>query len=522
MTWVLKANLKGPKGDKGDMGEQGLPGTGAVPADAAVAGYVAGTSATQAALDKRFQRVLTPEQFGAAGNGTTDDSVALNAMLAAVTPGTLISGSKTYRHISPLSITSKTGWAWRGGTYIFAATGASVEGAVRGIGIDSCADFAFEDIRMECVTQSQQYVGLRVFDSDFGVVERCIAYNYRWVGLAAHSTSTNITFRDCQALRCRFGGYSLANGTKFLGGRYSSEWSLTAEFTTKGGVWDSTSLYYDGIIIGGTGWIIDDVTLDDNGQSGVYGGDGTTRGVVSSCRISGNWNKGIDFGTTGAGAIEGIEIIGNTVEGNKTGDIHLEDCTNCGVIGNTVYTNVNTFSIGLNGVSKGNTIMANQLRSTAPSAAAVFVNSATGSIENTIVTNSVHATVPYSVDAATNILITASAGIYAMRSALQVNRSDQAGFAGRFMVGLTASSDNAIAQFASNKPIQFTDFEGARIQLQPGGIESTGVITTQRGTTAGRPTAAMAQVGAMYYDTTLGLPIWSNGTVWKNAAGVTV
>jgi hypothetical protein len=41
------------------------------------------------------------------------------------------------------------------------------------------------------------------------------------------------------------------------------------------------------------------------------------------------------------------------------------------------------------------------------------------------------------------------------------------------------------------------------------------------GTTANRPTAGL-QVGQFYFDTTLGIPIWYNGTVWKNASGTTV
>jgi hypothetical protein len=41
------------------------------------------------------------------------------------------------------------------------------------------------------------------------------------------------------------------------------------------------------------------------------------------------------------------------------------------------------------------------------------------------------------------------------------------------------------------------------------------------GTTAARPTANL-EIGQFYYDTTLGIPIWWNGTVWKNASGTTV
>lgn len=48
-----------------------------------------------------------------------------------------------------------------------------------------------------------------------------------------------------------------------------------------------------------------------------------------------------------------------------------------------------------------------------------------------------------------------------------------------------------------------------------------GLIIPPSGTTADRPTLQL-QIGQMYYDTTLGIPIWYNGTVWKNASGTTV
>jgi hypothetical protein len=44
------------------------------------------------------------------------------------------------------------------------------------------------------------------------------------------------------------------------------------------------------------------------------------------------------------------------------------------------------------------------------------------------------------------------------------------------------------------------------------------------GITADRPNATNNRllIGQTYYDTTLGIPIWWNGTVWKNASGTTV
>lgn len=48
------------------------------------------------------------------------------------------------------------------------------------------------------------------------------------------------------------------------------------------------------------------------------------------------------------------------------------------------------------------------------------------------------------------------------------------------------------------------------------------VFTTGKGTTAQRPAAGTVGSGANYFDTTLNLPIWSNGTSWINAAGTVV
>jgi hypothetical protein len=47
-------------------------------------------------------------------------------------------------------------------------------------------------------------------------------------------------------------------------------------------------------------------------------------------------------------------------------------------------------------------------------------------------------------------------------------------------------------------------------------------VVTGTAATGGRPAAATAKAGAMFYDTTLSKPIWSNGTVWKDANGTTV
>lgn len=51
------------------------------------------------------------------------------------------------------------------------------------------------------------------------------------------------------------------------------------------------------------------------------------------------------------------------------------------------------------------------------------------------------------------------------------------------------------------------------------------VLRTQAGTTAQRPTKGL-EIGLVYYDTTLGLPVWVHqvtpAVVWHNGAGAVV
>lgn len=52
-------------------------------------------------------------------------------------------------------------------------------------------------------------------------------------------------------------------------------------------------------------------------------------------------------------------------------------------------------------------------------------------------------------------------------------------------------------------------------------VNATARLLTQQGATAARPAAPV--VGQMFYDTTLGKPIWRHASgVWRDAAGTTV
>lgn len=53
-------------------------------------------------------------------------------------------------------------------------------------------------------------------------------------------------------------------------------------------------------------------------------------------------------------------------------------------------------------------------------------------------------------------------------------------------------------------------------------LHANQVLRTGLNTTVNRPSASAAGAGAQFYDTTLNKPIWSTGSVWKDAAGTTV
>jgi hypothetical protein len=80
-------------------------------------------------------------------------------------------------------------------------------------------------------------------------------------------------------------------------------------------------------------------------------------------------------------------------------------------------------------------------------------------------------------------------------------------------VGISGSN-LALARYAAGT-ITLSPFAGGIVDV------STGVFRLPRYTTAGRPAATLGS-GAAYYDTTLSKPGFSDGTVWRDAAGTAI
>lgn len=67
-----------------------------------------------------------------------------------------------------------------------------------------------------------------------------------------------------------------------------------------------------------------------------------------------------------------------------------------------------------------------------------------------------------------------------------------------------------------------TPITAARLNYLEDGVVAAAAPLPLTGTTAARPEAASLNPGTLYYDTTLGKPTWSNGSVYQDATGTTV
>jgi hypothetical protein len=109
-----------------------------------------------------------------------------------------------------------------------------------------------------------------------------------------------------------------------------------------------------------------------------------------------------------------------------------------------------------------------------------------------------------------NVTVTGQVIATGYNSALLINRRD--------------TYANAWTFFSGSGELNLYSYTAGAYSLKIDGASSAatflGTVRTGTGATGARPTGAVA--GAQWYDTTLGKPVWFNGSVWKDAAGNTV
>lgn len=110
---------------------------------------------------------------------------------------------------------------------------------------------------------------------------------------------------------------------------------------------------------------------------------------------------------------------------------------------------------------------------------------------------------------------------------LTLNSTGGAVFAGTLsgnIIGAPFNSMEAVQLQGASGGLRFGPTAGQTF-IQRGGTQiliSDSYLRSRVLTTVSRITAAAAGAGSFYYDTTLGKPVWSDGTNWRDAAGTIV
>lgn len=230
--------------------------------------------------------LITPEMFGAVGNGIIDDSVALSACFAATNGIANLLPNKTYLHLSPLSPTCKI-IQGEGKNISILKYGGS------GLGIYINQDTQLRDLTIEAASNS----AITVYVAGLNVRKTQLQNIFIYGNSSANNTGIGLYI---DAASDWIGGIDLDNIMiqGFKNAIYCSGDGGSNIVTTLIGknVW----------LVGRSGGII-------TGSHGIYMDSGS--GMPGSI-IFGGAIEGFDVGIQSAGASRGISYIGG-LEGNN-------------------------------------------------------------------------------------------------------------------------------------------------------------------------------------------------------------
>lgn len=543
MGWVTRTNLKGPAGTFQSVtaetlapgsaatatiggtleersvvfgipeGVQGLPGVNAVPADEAVAGYVSttGTSATKTALLER-EPYVNVRDYGTVGDGVADDGAAVQLAFDAVADGgTVVFPDGTYLvsnspHIDGTDVTVN----FSGHAFLKPTAGIGVR--INGIRVTlNAPKVRIEDGAATC-----------------GI----------WVGSASGSFATHAKIRDPLVI-----AMGNINGT--VDGITVDNNSYWCEITHPSFRKDS------GTFTGTFRRLIS--ILGQSNASVVWGGNFASADTGVFIQDS---NSTVVIGSAFESVTTGVELAGTTIgaAGTRVIGTRHETGTNCILISTTVTNNnAPIFFSGISRIGSVANLVVN------PNGVAYAITSGSeftlmgngfGDSFNAainIVTYSSQTKSPFSIKNAAgvrsleldrngNIIISSVSGAWP-------TAADEVGvlrhYAGVTQLGTVypSSTGGAVHIGVGNGSGAFSPvIIAVGTSVTPGndGFINLGTATARwnngffKGyvkvgttTTAARPAAGTAGAGAHMFDTSLGKPIWSNGTAWVDATGAT-
>lgn len=426
--------------------------------------------------------------YGAVGDGLTDDTAAIQAALdeAATVEGSVFVPAGTY---SITSITIPAGVTLYGesassnsvplGSALAASSGAVTAAVVIGsnfsqmIDLTLIRDAAAKDIAGIHATAARPVIrnvyiwgfatGIEVDDAGQARVESCTLHG-NTVGIHYRNGSADGHVLDTICHANDGAGLVLADGSNDIvvrGGKY--EWNGA-----------------EGILLSNVGAItVTGVVMDRNGGPGLsIKGAGTRGGVVASGNV--------------------FRRNGRLNTGDNTCHILIQSAVQ------PVVVTGNYFAVGADDGGGGTTTPTNIYR---------FVNTSTEVVlvGNSIVDGSTAAAIGGSGTVTSLTVVDPSGVNLAGGSAYREMAIERIMSGATFRTSLANGGGGGVFQVAKNGAVigSLTVHDTRRVLLSslPVGLPTY--------TTAGRPSAATAGAGAVIYDTTLGYPVYSNGTNWR-------
>ncbi|MEO3771392.1 right-handed parallel beta-helix repeat-containing protein [Micromonospora sp. B9E7] len=371
---------------------------------------------------------------GAVGDGTTDDTAAIQATLNAAATGkqsVYFPAGRVFRVRDQLTAQGLTDVVIAGDGATLALTGAapSVIPTQRAVLLfRDCRRVKVVGLTVRDTDRSQQYDGVRISSSTEMVVDGVRVHSVRVNGIvvfdAVPRASDDVLITNCTTEDTRFGISSNGKDVRITDNHVAMDWPSTDEARRYGGVhpgYGSDSDYFDGICVwaGADRTVVANNTITECGQSGVYV-QAVSNIVVADNTVTGCQLRGIEIdglgdpGKSVHGRAIGVSITGNVVV-NCIGQINLIATTDATVVGNRVANGSATrqsSGIAVNLKCSKIVVSSNHVRQANPTMPALFVQDNDPkkpeevliSTDVTLAWNTIEGTIPYTAPAETVVI----------------------------------------------------------------------------------------------------------------------
>jgi parallel beta-helix repeat protein len=386
---------------------------------------------------------------GALGDGTTDDTAAIQAALnAAVTSkkSVYFPAGRIYQVRNQLTAQglSDVVISGHGATVALAGGPPSVKGQLAILRLQNCARVKLLGLTLHDTVRAHQYDGVRIVTSTGIVVDSVRVQSVRFNGIVVFDvtprSSDDIVITNCTTEDTRFGISSNGRDVRITDNHVAMDWPSTEEARRYGGVhpgFGSDSDYFDGICVyaGADRTVIANNTVTEIGQSGIWV-QAASNVVIADNTVFASQLHGIEIDGTADtahsvhGRAVGIAITGNVVIDSVNGNINLVATTDATVVGNRVVNSKATYKatcIAVNLNSAKVTVTGNQVRQANPNLPAIFVKDNTTTEPNAIATevtvawNTVDAAIAYWAPTETVIIQRTGAGLISAQASLKTS-----------------------------------------------------------------------------------------------------